>query len=112
MKKINSLRCFLAAIFVIPATIASAQNVFKLTPGATIKITGGELITLQNINLENDGLNPGHYEMRFAKPLDEALLYEPGRQYEKIITVEDAAMKACLAALCWNPWRSMVIRMI
>jgi 1-deoxy-D-xylulose-5-phosphate synthase len=41
--------------------------------------------------LKNDGLNPGHYDMRFAKPLDETLLHEACRQYEKIITVEDAA---------------------
>jgi 1-deoxy-D-xylulose-5-phosphate synthase len=33
--------------------------------------------------LKNDGLNPGHYDMRFAKPLDEALLHEACRQYEK-----------------------------
>src|SRR6187200_2238585 len=42
-------------------------------------------------DLKNDGLNPGHYDMRFAKPLDENLLHEACRQYEKIITVEDAA---------------------
>jgi len=43
--------------------------------------------------LKNDGLNPGHYDMRFAKPLDENLLHEAFRQYEKIITVEDAAIE-------------------
>jgi len=31
--------------------------------------------------------------MRFAKPLDENLLHEAFRQYEKIITVEDAAIE-------------------
>src|SRR5258706_5455504 len=43
--------------------------------------------------LKNDGLNPGHYDLRFAKPLDENLLHEACRQYEKIITVEDAAIE-------------------
>ena len=43
--------------------------------------------------LKNDGLNPGHYDMRFAKPLDEAMLHEALRQYEKIITVEDGTVK-------------------
>jgi 1-deoxy-D-xylulose-5-phosphate synthase len=43
--------------------------------------------------LKNDGLNPGHYDMRFAKPLDEALLHEACRQYEKIITVEDGTVQ-------------------
>jgi 1-deoxy-D-xylulose-5-phosphate synthase len=43
--------------------------------------------------LKNDGINPGHYDMRFAKPLDEALLHEACRQFEKIITVEDASVE-------------------
>lgn len=43
--------------------------------------------------LKNDGLNPGHYDMRFAKPLDETLLHEACQQYEKLITVEDAAVE-------------------
>jgi len=42
--------------------------------------------------LKNDGLNPAHYDMRFVKPLDENLLHEACR-YEKIITVEDAAIE-------------------
>lgn len=43
--------------------------------------------------LKNDGLNPGHYDMRFAKPLDETLLHEACRNYEKLITVEDGAVE-------------------
>jgi 1-deoxy-D-xylulose-5-phosphate synthase len=43
--------------------------------------------------LKNDGLNPGHYDMRFAKPLDEELLHEALKNYEKIITVEDGAIE-------------------
>ncbi|MEO7982903.1 MAG: 1-deoxy-D-xylulose-5-phosphate synthase [Bacteroidota bacterium] len=43
--------------------------------------------------LKNDGLNPGHYDMRFAKPLDEPLLHEACRQYEKLITVEDGTVE-------------------
>ena len=43
--------------------------------------------------LKNDGINPGHYDMRFAKPLDETLLHEALSRYEKIITVEDAAIE-------------------
>ena len=31
--------------------------------------------------------------MRFAKPLDEALLHEACQQYEKIITVEDGTVE-------------------
>jgi 1-deoxy-D-xylulose-5-phosphate synthase len=44
-------------------------------------------------DLKNDGLNPGHYDMRFAKPLDEALLHEACQQYEKLVTVEDGTVE-------------------
>ena len=43
--------------------------------------------------LKMDGLNPAHYDMRFAKPLDEELLHEALRNYEKIITVEDGTVE-------------------
>ena len=35
------------------------------------------------------GLEVGHYDMRFIKPLDESLLEEIGKQYNNIVTVED-----------------------
>ncbi len=44
-------------------------------------------------DLKNDGLNPGHYDMRFAKPLDETLLHEVCRQYQKLVTVEDGSVE-------------------
>jgi 1-deoxy-D-xylulose-5-phosphate synthase len=40
-----------------------------------------------------DEINPAHYDMRFAKPLDEELLHEALSKYEKIITVEDGTVK-------------------
>src|SRR5687768_8942628 len=43
-------------------------------------------------SLKNDGINPAHYDMRFAKPLDEALLHEACSQYGKLITVEDGTI--------------------
>jgi 1-deoxy-D-xylulose-5-phosphate synthase len=42
--------------------------------------------------LRTDGLQPAHYDMRFAKPLDEALLHEALQHYEKIVTVEDGTV--------------------
>lgn len=39
-----------------------------------------------------DGLNPAHFDMRFAKPLDEALLHEIANRFHKIITVEDGTI--------------------
>lgn len=43
--------------------------------------------------LKNDGLAPAHYDMRFAKPLDEQLLHEACRTYPKIVTVEDGCVE-------------------
>jgi 1-deoxy-D-xylulose-5-phosphate synthase len=42
--------------------------------------------------LKTDGLNPAHYDMRFAKPLDEELLHEVFKKYDKVITVEDGTV--------------------
>ncbi len=42
--------------------------------------------------LKTDGLNPAHYDMRFAKPLDEELLHEVFLHYKKVITVEDGTI--------------------
>ena len=39
-----------------------------------------------------DGFNPGHYDMRFIKPLDEKLLDKIFARYNKIITVEDGTI--------------------
>lgn len=43
--------------------------------------------------LKNDGINPAHYDMRFAKPLDEAMLHEVFSKFEKIVTIEDGTVK-------------------
>jgi 1-deoxy-D-xylulose-5-phosphate synthase len=42
--------------------------------------------------LKNDGLNPAHYDMRFAKPLDEKMLHEVFTKFDKVLTVEDGTM--------------------
>jgi 1-deoxy-D-xylulose-5-phosphate synthase len=43
-------------------------------------------------NLRADGIDPAHYDMRFAKPLDEGLLHEVFKKYKKIVTVEDGTV--------------------
>ncbi|MFN2458387.1 MAG: 1-deoxy-D-xylulose-5-phosphate synthase [Chitinophagaceae bacterium] len=43
-------------------------------------------------DLRTEGLAPAHYDMRFTKPLDETLLHEALRNYNKIITVEDGTV--------------------
>ena len=43
--------------------------------------------------LKADGLTPAHYDMRFAKPLDEEMLHEICQKFPKLITVEDGTVK-------------------
>ncbi|MBX2922775.1 MAG: 1-deoxy-D-xylulose-5-phosphate synthase [Chitinophagaceae bacterium] len=42
--------------------------------------------------LRAEGIQPAHYDMRFAKPLDEAMLHEVFGKFSKIITVEDGTV--------------------
>jgi 1-deoxy-D-xylulose-5-phosphate synthase len=42
--------------------------------------------------LMNDGIQPGHYDMRFVKPLDETMLHEICQRYPKLVTVEDGTV--------------------
>ncbi len=42
--------------------------------------------------LRTEGIDPGHYDMRFAKPLDEELLHEVFKKYSRVITVEDGTV--------------------
>lgn len=43
--------------------------------------------------LAKQDIHLGHYDLRFAKPLDEALLHEVFQNYSKIITVEDGCVQ-------------------
>jgi len=43
-------------------------------------------------DLKREDIVPAHYDMRFAKPLDEVLLHEALSTYAKIITVEDGTV--------------------
>lgn len=43
--------------------------------------------------LEKQNISIGHYDMRFAKPLDEAMLHEIFSSYTKVITVEDGCIQ-------------------
>ena len=43
-------------------------------------------------NLRLEGIDPAHYDMRFVKPIDEALLHEVFQNYPLVVTVEDATV--------------------
>lgn len=72
--------------------------------GKSRAVTEGESIALLTIGhignyvteLEADfakhGVQPGHYDMRFAKPIDEEMLHHICNKYEQIITVEDGCL--------------------
>ncbi len=42
--------------------------------------------------LRTQGINPAHYDLRFVKPIDEDLLHEVFKKYQKVITVEDGTV--------------------
>ncbi|MDR0973024.1 MAG: 1-deoxy-D-xylulose-5-phosphate synthase [Prevotellaceae bacterium] len=53
----------------------------------------GRLVTQAIGELETEGSSIAHYDMRFVKPLDEALLHEVGQKFAKIVTVEDGVIR-------------------
>ncbi|MBX2846060.1 MAG: 1-deoxy-D-xylulose-5-phosphate synthase [Saprospiraceae bacterium] len=77
----------------------------KVTIGTGRKVKDGEDVAILTIGhpgnfavqacaqLEEEGLHPAHFDMRFVKPIDEALLHEVAQQYSKIITVEDGCIQ-------------------
>ncbi|QNA44058.1 1-deoxy-D-xylulose-5-phosphate synthase [Lacibacter sediminis] len=63
--------------------------------------------------LKNDGINPAHYDMRFAKPIDEELLHEVFAKFNKVVTIEDGTVvggfgSAVLEFMAANNYRAEV----
>jgi 1-deoxy-D-xylulose-5-phosphate synthase len=54
--------------------------------------TAGNNVTAACQQLEECGIQAAHYDMRFLKPVDEALLHTICRRHKKLITVEDASV--------------------
>lgn len=52
----------------------------------------GNFATAAIRELRTEGIDPAHYDMRFVKPIDEAVLHEVLGKYSKIITVEDGTI--------------------
>ena len=69
----------------------------KLKDGEGIAILSfghpGNFVAAAIRSLKNDGINPAHYDMRFAKPLDEALLHKIFKKFDRIVTVEDGSVQ-------------------
>jgi 1-deoxy-D-xylulose-5-phosphate synthase len=68
----------------------------KLKDGEGIAILSfghpGNFVTSAIRDLKKEGLDPAHYDMRFVKPLDEAMLHEVFSKFDKVITVEDGTI--------------------
>jgi 1-deoxy-D-xylulose-5-phosphate synthase len=68
-------------------TMAEGDDLAILTIGHI-----GNYVTEVVERLQKDEINPGHYDMRFVKPLDEKLLDKIFSKYSKVITVEDGTI--------------------
>lgn len=68
----------------------------KLRDGKEVAILSlghaGNLATKAIEKLSSEGIEVAHYDMRFAKPIDEVLLHEVFSRYKKIITLEDGTI--------------------
>ncbi len=81
----------------------------------TIGHIGNEAVKAVN-NLNAEGYFPAHYDMRFAKPIDEALLHEVFKKFDKVITVEDGCIEggmgsAVLEFMADNNYKAQVVRL-
>jgi 1-deoxy-D-xylulose-5-phosphate synthase len=77
----------------------------KIEIGTGRKVRDGEEVAILTIGpvgnyvpracqvLAPEGISPAHYDLRFAKPLDEALLHEVFARFDKVITVEDGCVQ-------------------
>ena len=81
----------------------------------TIGHIGNEVIKAMPV-LNNEGYFPAHYDLRFVKPLDEALLHDVFKKFSKIITVEDGCLEggmgsAVLEFMADNNYSARVVRL-
>lgn len=105
------------------------QRPMKAIPiGKGRKITDGEDVAILSIGaigneavkaiaaLNEEGFYPAHYDLRFVKPLDEALLHEVFKKFSKVITVEDGCLEggmgsAVLEFMADNNYSAEVVRL-
>ncbi|MBY0537305.1 MAG: 1-deoxy-D-xylulose-5-phosphate synthase [Chitinophagaceae bacterium] len=89
----------------------------KLKDGKEVAILSlghpGNFVTAAIRQLRAEGLDPAHYDMRFVKPLDEAMLHEVFSKYDKVVTVEDGTVlggfgSAVLEFMAANNYKSQV----
>jgi len=105
------------------------QPFSELKPGKARKLKEGSDIAILSIgyagNLVQEALKKlntspvislAHYDMRYAKPLDEEILHSVFKQFDRIITVEDGTIvggfgSAVIEFMCENSYQAHVKRL-
>lgn len=92
-------------------TVREGEDIAILTFGPI----GNNAVDACNI-LDHEELTPAHYDMRFAKPLDEELLHKIFKKFKKIITVEDGCLQggfgsAVLEFMADNNYAAKIVRL-
>jgi len=68
----------------------------KIKDGESIAVLSfghpGNFVQAAIRELRTEGINPAHYDMRFVKPIDEAMLHEVFGKFNKVITIEDGTV--------------------
>nr|WP_321406063.1 1-deoxy-D-xylulose-5-phosphate synthase [uncultured Carboxylicivirga sp.] len=77
-----------------------------------VGVKAGQVIT----KIERDDLTIAHYDMRFVKPLDEAMLHEVLKKHKRIVTIEDGTVvgglgSAVLEFMADNGYQARVKRL-
>ena len=100
----------------------------KIEIGTGRKICEGENLAILSIGhignyvtkaieiLNNEKIFPGHFDMRFVKPLDTKLLDKILKKYKNIITVEDGCImggfgSAILEFMAYNNYKNNIVRL-
>jgi len=81
----------------------------------TIGHIGNEVVKAMT-ELNTEDYYPAHYDLRFVKPLDEALLHEVFKKFNKVITVEDGCLEggmgsAVLEFMADHNYNAQVVRL-
>lgn len=76
----------------------------------------GNLVTEAIEKLEQENISVAHYDMRFAKPIDEEMLHEVFSKFKKVITVEDGCImggmgSAVLEFMADNIYSAQIVRL-
>ncbi|MFZ4863395.1 1-deoxy-D-xylulose-5-phosphate synthase [Sphingobacterium sp. Mn56C] len=92
----------------------------KLVDGDQVAIlslghTGNEVAKALT-TLNSEGIYPAHYDIRFVKPLDENLLHEVFKKFDRVITIEDGCLPggfgaAVLEFMADNGYNAQVVRL-